>query len=1353
MLAGEKRVKRIRIHWVAALFMLAGAPGDGYCDANGGAPSVLRSDEGGVVVAVAFDAPVVDRVRIADGDGDVISVEGCGWVQEVGRPQVPVRWVRVGIPFGVEPEVRMLSEEEGGSLEGLEILPVPIGHGTRDSEGFGFIRHEIVPDGEIYGRDAFFPTRSVEVRRASKLRFQRVVEVGVFPVRWNPATGRAAWSSEVTFEVTWRPGKEEAFTARAPEEPLWEGIYARVVVNARQARAWRRAPAPLPVGRKDRREEWKFEVPKTGLYRLEYGDLEGLDEPIPLSEIAVYRKEYGSEGETPYEEVGAPIRVVDDDQDGFFGESDAIYFWGVDFRDAFMVHDFEDLYADRNVYWVGSGDPGGEWMDTVPVRAGTPADTLRSFPERLWFEEDLYLWQTPSIVDLDGLPPRSDVDWWYWTLRSASGGTLAFQIFDPAPDSIPRLTVRFQGNQGGPHEVVPSVINGDTDYLTLAARSFSGTAEYFYETGDSIPPGFLTDGTNYFQFGQKSLAGRKAPFGAFLDWIAVRYARDLKARDGYLHFNTGDLEEGVVRVDGFSNSEIRLIDVTDPDHPVWVSVEEDHVIEQSGEYGLVLPESTAVRRAYVAFTPESAKRIPEPATRRSLEDPCWAREADYLLVSHGEFLAECERLASHRREKGLQPRVVSVEEVYDAFGGGIKHPLAIKRYFQWAFDRWSLKPLFAVLVGDGSDDHRGIDPDSGPDFVPSIHVMWVGEAIPADNWYADLDDDYLLDFYLGRLPAGSVSELAALVDKVIAYEQFDPADAWRGRILALSDDQCSTSSGISYRCLAPQEDLFETASRYSLAAAAASTGARLDTIGFYMSEYTGVSQSDGWHPLCFNPEEADPLGCMRTVVRDSLTPALFDILNEGVLLFQFQGHGHRKVMSHEYIVDDGQYVNGAYRYDFQDRLTNSGRPFILATFGCHFADFSQTAENDIIEQESLVEKALLLPDRGAIAGMGPVGFEEYRVARAYQAVLADVFFDSPPWVSALGETTGARWLLGELGAAMVLAGGLGEPGYRWVLLGDPALAIDALPPGITATVDGEPVTSGDFISARIGTDDVHIRVVIGDEVAVDTSSVRVSIREDSNTTWLERGSDYTQAVVDSISGGRVVTVEYVHSVRLETYDIVFEALDRNGLARSFPLKVGISFEPQFDGTRVYDGDYVSPRAEVDLTVTLPKAVGAEDLSVRIVGRADQWMPDVAMEVLDPDSTEWHMQFDLGGATDGSYTLTLAVETSELEIVRFNVEAELNIRYLTNYPNPFRDGTEFVFQLTRPAEVDLRIFSVTGKNLARFSTKGENGYNRIYWNGRDAEGDEVANGVYLYRIKARGGGEEIRSDIKRAVRMR
>ena len=53
MLAGEKRVKRIRIHWVAALFMLAGAPGDGYCDANGGAPSVLRSDEGGVVVAVA----------------------------------------------------------------------------------------------------------------------------------------------------------------------------------------------------------------------------------------------------------------------------------------------------------------------------------------------------------------------------------------------------------------------------------------------------------------------------------------------------------------------------------------------------------------------------------------------------------------------------------------------------------------------------------------------------------------------------------------------------------------------------------------------------------------------------------------------------------------------------------------------------------------------------------------------------------------------------------------------------------------------------------------------------------------------------------------------------------------------------------------------------------------------------------------------------------------------------------------------------------------------------------------------------------------------------------------------------
>jgi flagellar hook assembly protein FlgD len=26
-----------------------------------------------------------------------------------------------------------------------------------------------------------------------------------------------------------------------------------------------------------------------------------------------------------------------------------------------------------------------------------------------------------------------------------------------------------------------------------------------------------------------------------------------------------------------------------------------------------------------------------------------------------------------------------------------------------------------------------------------------------------------------------------------------------------------------------------------------------------------------------------------------------------------------------------------------------------------------------------------------------------------------------------------------------------------------------------------------------------------------------------------------------------------------------------------------------------------------------------------------------------------------------------------------------------------------------------------------------GFNRIYWDGRDADGDEIANGIYFYKI--------------------
>jgi len=88
----------------------------------------------------------------------------------------------------------------------------------------------------------------------------------------------------------------------------------------------------------------------------------------------------------------------------------------------------------------------------------------------------------------------------------------------------------------------------------------------------------------------------------------------------------------------------------------------------------------------------------------------------------------------------------------------------------------------------------------------------------------------------------------------------------------------------------------------------------------------------------------------------------------------------------------------------------------------------------------------------------------------------------------------------------------------------------------------------------------------------------------------------------------------------------------------------------------------------------------------------------------------------------------------------------------NYPNPFSTSTRFVFTLTGsvlPDEMLIQIMNISGR-VVREITADELGQLRIgrnitdfAWDGRDNYGDLLANGVYLYRVIARSGGQEIK----------
>ena len=93
-------------------------------------------------------------------------------------------------------------------------------------------------------------------------------------------------------------------------------------------------------------------------------------------------------------------------------------------------------------------------------------------------------------------------------------------------------------------------------------------------------------------------------------------------------------------------------------------------------------------------------------------------------------------------------------------------------------------------------------------------------------------------------------------------------------------------------------------------------------------------------------------------------------------------------------------------------------------------------------------------------------------------------------------------------------------------------------------------------------------------------------------------------------------------------------------------------------------------------------------------------------------------------------------------ITFEVINKATITNFVNYPNPFSTSTRFVFTLTGsevPEYFKIQIMTITGK-VVREITKNELGPIRIgknitefAWNGKDEFGDQLANGIYLYRV--------------------
>lgn len=212
----------------------------------------------------------------------------------------------------------------------------------------------------------------------------------------------------------------------------------------------------------------------------------------------------------------------------------------------------------------------------------------------------------------------------------------------------------------------------------------------------------------------------------------------------------------------------------------------------------------------------------------------------------------------------------------------------------------------------------------------------------------------------------------------------------------------------------------------------------------------------------------------------------------------------------------------------------------------------------------------------------------------------------------------------------------------------------------------------------------------------------------------------------------------------------------------------------FDGNHIINGDIVNPQSEIVITLKDENTVLVMDddsdtskfaiyltnpqgIQKKIPFMSNgvpvlQWVP--------ADASNLKFKIIYIGSFDLDGTYSLLVQGSDLSNnlsgdseyrISFEVIHASTITHLMNYPNPFSTSTKFVFTLTGsqiPDNMIIQILSVTGK-VVREITQAELGTIKIgrnitdyAWDGKDAYGDQLANGIYLYRVITNLEGESI-----------
>jgi len=1084
--------------------------------------------------------------------------------------------------------------------------------------------------------------------------------------------------------------------------------------------------------------QWvKIAVTEEGIYRLDYSRLKEMGFTDPSSAV-LYGNNAGQlsfmNDDTAPNDLKKIAFRAEKGTDGVFNEGDYLLFYAEGTHrwiadpgrrgSRFVRHH----YSDTAWYFITS-QPGG----ALTVQTETPP---AASPSIISSSTDLYMRHEREEINLI----RSGREWYQQVVPGTqnnigpgftdlpAGGKIHYTIRVAARSDTETSFILRQGGETIKTITVPAVTMTDINGVYAATMTVS----------DSI---VSSSGSPAFSLAFSS-GGNMAATG-YIDYADFTARSSLVWRDRNL-FISDSRSVGTSAVTRFTvegSSSLSIWDISNPAAPLTIQT-----TPSSGN--TVFVAATDSLRRFVAFSLAQVKQ-PLRSVRVPAQNLHAMMPAGMIIVTYPLFMPYAKKLAElHLADDGLTSLIVTPEQVYNEFSGGVPDAAALRNFIRMIRERGmqsGQQTRYLLLFGDGSYENK-TPPPGNSSFIPtwqSVNSTTGVLSFTSDDFYGLLDDgegeaDGFLDMGIGRLPAYDTASAGIMVRKISSYLQGSNQGSWRNILCLVADDEDSNLH------------MFDAE---GLAEAATTAAPPLTVEKIYLDAYRQMTSVSG---------DSYP----------DASRAVDDRMAAGCLIMNYVGHGNESGLAHERVIRTGN-INS---------WKNSRMLPLFITATCEFSRFDDVeinrASSSITARNSAGEMVLLNPDGGGIALMSTTRVVYSAPNYTLNRAIYDYAFRT--------DAEGRSMRLGDIIRQAKVSSGTGMNKRNFLLLGDPALRLAWPSTGkvVTDSINGIHVSMPfDTLKAlSLMTVSGHLEDAAGNLMTGFNGTVEPAVFDKPghvSTLANDGGSPITFPVdgnvlfrgKTNVTGGRFsfsfivpLDINYSYGSGSVKYYAYNGATDLNG---SF---TGISVGGFSDAA---SDDTEGPQIRLFMNDTLFNDGGVTDASpVLLALLSDRsginatgtgighdiiaWLDDDMSEAVVLNSL---FRADVGRHISGSLAYPLLVtgqgkhtvslrawdnlNNPTVATLRFAVETGGTFRLtdLLAFPNPVTDGTKFTAGHNRPGtEIDLTItiFSSDGRAMKVLRNKSSGaGYALpdIPWDGCDENGGRVARGLYLWRAEA------------------